>query len=83
MNEQWWVYSDEDDGQMITADTADEAVKKWADSGWTDVEDGQEIHVYDIGLIQHFTVRQTNEIADDDLTTEPEFEITRLETRDA
>jgi hypothetical protein len=71
---EWWVYSEEDDGQVINADTAEAAVKKWAASDWTDVEDGQEIHAHDIALIRHFTARQVNEIPDDDMTTEPQFE---------
>ena len=71
---EWFVYSEEDDGQVIKADTAAEAVVRWASSGWTDVEDGLTIQAHDISLIQHFTARQINEIADDDLETEPLFE---------
>jgi hypothetical protein len=75
----WWVYSEEDDGQVINAETAEAAVEKWAASDWTDVEDGQEIHAHDISLIRHFTARQVNEIPDDDMTTEPRFEFAAQE----
>lgn len=69
----WWVYSEEDDGQVITAVTAQAAVEKWAASEWSDVEDGMTIEAYDVGLIKRFTARQMNEIGDDDFDTRPEF----------
>jgi len=78
---EWWVWSDEDDGQLVKAATAQEAVEKWAASEWTDVDDGQAIEAYDVSLIQHFTARQVNEIPDDDLTTEPVFEFAQLDAR--
>lgn len=71
---QWFVYSEEDDGQVVSATTAAEAVARWAASEWTDIEDGLTIHAHDIALIQKFTARQTNEIADDDMDTLPKFE---------
>lgn len=80
---EWFVYSEEEDGQVIKADTAAEAVARWASSGWTDVEDGQEINAHDIALIQCFTARQVNEIADDDLETEPLFEFVAKEAAHA
>jgi hypothetical protein len=80
---EWWVYSEEDDGQVIEAATAREAVEKWAASKWTDVDDGCGIQAFDLSLVHHFVARQVNEIADDDLTTEPRFEFVHPEARDA
>lgn len=70
----WWVQSDEGDGQVIDATDALEAVKRWAASEWSDVEDGQPIEALDLALLEKFVARQTNEIADDDMDTDPEFE---------
>lgn len=80
---EWWVYSEEDDGQVIKADTAQQAVDKWGASKWSDVDDGQGIQAFDLSLVHHFVARQVNDIPDDDLTTEPRFEFVPPGARDA
>lgn len=69
----WWVQSDEGDGAVIQATSAIEAVEKWAASERADIDDGQTIEAIDTALIEKFVVQQTNEIADDDFETEPEY----------